>query len=49
MVGGHSMGPGLQLVGDRFFNVLLGKLSGEFKHRHLSIFHEIQWPYFRSA
>ena len=40
MVGGHSMGPGLQLVGARFFNFLLGKLSREFKHRPVSIFHE---------
>jgi len=27
MVVGHSMGPGLQLVGARFLNFLLGKLS----------------------
>jgi len=27
MVGGDSMGPGLQLVGARFLNFLLGKLS----------------------
>jgi len=40
MVGGHSMGPGLQLVGARFFNFLIGKLSREFKHRPVSIFHE---------
>jgi len=46
MVGGHSMGPGLQLVGARFFNFLLGKLSREFKLRRLSIFHEIQMAVF---
>jgi len=33
MVGGHSMGPGLQLVGARFLNFHLGKLSREFKLR----------------
>ena len=27
MVGGDSMGPGLQLVGARFLNFLLGQLS----------------------
>jgi len=42
MVSGHSMGPGLQLVGAQFFNFLLGKLSREFKLRRLSIFHQIQ-------
>jgi len=31
MVGGHSMGLGLQLIGGRFLNFLLGKLSREFK------------------
>jgi len=46
MVGGHSMGPGLQLVGARFLNFLLGKLSQEFKLRRLSIFHEIQMAVF---
>jgi len=46
MVGGHSMGRGLQLVGDRFFNFLLGMLSREFKLRRLSIFHEIQMAVF---
>jgi len=30
MIGGHSMGPGLQLVGARFMNFHLGKLSREF-------------------
>jgi len=42
IIGGHSMGPGLQLVGARFLNFLLGKLSREFKLRRLSIFHDIQ-------
>jgi len=31
MASGHSMGPGLQLVGARFLNFHLGKLSREFK------------------
>jgi len=31
MVDGDSMGPGLQLVGARFSNFLLGELSREFK------------------
>ena len=47
VVGGDSMGPGLQLVGARFFNFLLGKLSREFKLRPLSISHEIQMAVFR--
>jgi len=42
MVDGDSMGPGLQLVGTRFLNFLLGKLSREFKLRRMSIFREIQ-------
>ena len=42
MVGDDSMGHGLQLVGVRFSNFLLGKLSREFKLRGMSIFHEIQ-------
>jgi len=46
MVGGHSMGPGLQLVRAHFFNFILGKLSREFKLHHLSIFHEIQMAIF---
>ena len=41
MVGGHSMGPGLQLVGARFLNFHLGKLTREFKLRPMSIFDEI--------
>jgi len=44
---GDSMGPGLQLVGARFLNFLLGKLSREFKLRPVSIFHEIQMATFR--
>ena len=46
MVGGDSMGPGLQLVRTRFSNFLLGKLSREFKLRGMSIFHEIQMAIF---
>jgi len=30
MVGGDTMGPGLQLFGARFLNSFLGKLSREF-------------------
>jgi len=47
MVGDHSMGPGLQLVGARFFNILLGKLSRGFKLHPVSIFHKIQMATFR--
>ena len=47
MVGGNSMGPGLLLVGARFLNFLLGKLSRQFKLRPVSIFHEIQMATFR--
>ena len=47
MVGGDSMGPGLQLFGARFLNFFLEKLSQEFKLRRLSIFHEIQMAIFR--
>ena len=47
MVGVHSMGPGLQLVGARFLNFYLGKLSREFKLRPISIFDEIQMAIFR--
>jgi len=45
MVGGDSIGPGLQLVGARSSNFLLGKLSREFKLRGMSIFHEIQMAF----
>jgi len=47
MVGGHSMGPELELVGARFLNFHLGKLSREFKLRSISIFDEIQMAIFR--
>jgi len=47
MVGGDSMGPGLQLVGAQFLNFLSGKLSREFKLRHMSIFHDIPMAVFR--
>jgi len=47
MVGGDSMGPALQLVGARFLDFLLGKLSREFKLRRMSLFHEIQMAIFR--
>jgi len=46
MVGGHSMGPGLQLVIARFLNFLPGELSLEFKLCPVSIFHEIQMATF---
>jgi len=52
MVGGHSMGPGLQLVGARFLNFHLGKLSWEFKLRPISIYIYLttfKWPYFSTA
>jgi len=42
MDGGHSMGPGLQLIVARFLNFHLGQLSQEFKLRPISIFDEIQ-------
>jgi len=47
MVGHHSMGPSLQLVGVWFSNCLLRKVSREFKLRRMSIFHEIQMAIFR--
>jgi len=50
IVGGHSMGPGLpmsELVGARFLNFHLGKLSREFKLRPISQFDEIQMAIFR--
>ena len=47
MVGGDSTWPGLQLIGARFLNFLLGKLSREFKLRHMSIFHDIPMAVFR--
>jgi len=47
MVGRHSMGPGLQLIGTRFLNFHLGKLSREVKLGPISIFDEIQMAIFR--
>jgi len=47
LVGSDTMGLGLQLVGVRFLNFLLGKLSRVFKHRGMSIFHKIQMAIFR--
>jgi len=47
MVGGDSMGPGLQLVRAQFSNFLLRKLSREFKLRGMSIFHKTQMTIFR--
>jgi len=47
MVDGHSMGPVLQLVGARFLNFYLGKLSREFKLRPIWKYDEIQMAIFR--
>jgi len=47
VVDGDSMGPGLQLVGARFSNFLLEKLSRKFKLRGMSIFHENKVAIFR--
>jgi len=47
MVGGDSMGPGLQLARARFLNFYLGKLSREFKLRPISTFDKIQMAIFR--
>jgi len=47
MVGGDSMGPDLQLVGARFSNFRLRKLSCEFKLCGMSRFHEIQMAIFQ--
>jgi len=45
-----SMGPGLQPVGGRFSNFLLGKVSLQFKLHGMSIFHDIQMAtYFGTA
>ena len=49
MVDDDSMGPGLQLIGARFLNFLLEKLSREFKLCQMSIFKEIQMAIFRSG
>jgi len=48
MVDYDSMGPSLQLVGYRFLNFLLSKLSRDFKLRGMSILHDFQraiFPY----
>ena len=47
MVDGDSMGRGLQLVGVRFSNFLVQKLSLEFKLPGMSILHETQMTIFR--
>jgi len=49
MVGGHSMGPELQLVRARFLNFLLGKLSREFKLCPMSIFDKVHISVVRDA
>jgi len=50
MVNVDSMGPGLQPVGARFSNFLLGKVSLQFKLHGMSIFHAIQMAtYFGTA
>ena len=47
MVSYDSMRPALQLIGARFWNFIIGKLSHEFKLHEMSIFHEIQMAIFR--
>jgi len=47
MVDSDSTGRDLQVVGARFSNFLLGKLSWEFRLRGMSIFHKIQMAIFR--
>jgi len=50
MVDVDIIGPGLQLVGARFPNFLLGKVSLEFKLHRMSIFHHIEMAtYFGTA
>jgi len=50
MINVDSMGPDLQLVGARFSNFLLGKVSLQFKLHGMSIFHDIQMTtYFGTA
>ena len=50
MVDVDSMEPGLQPVGARFSNFILGKVSLEFKLHGMSIFHDIQMTtYFGTA
>jgi len=43
MVGGDSMGSGLQLVRARFSNFLIGKLSREFKLRGMKFRKSLHW------
>jgi len=49
MVDVDSMGTDLQLIGARFSNFLLGKLSRELKLRRMSLFHENQMAIFRNC
>ena len=49
MVDHDSTGPSLQLVGARFSNFLLRKLSCKFKLRRMSILHEFQTAIFPSC
>jgi len=50
MVDVDSMGPGLQPVGARFSNFILGKVSLQFRLHGMSIFHDIQMAtYFGTA
>ena len=44
-----SVEPSLQLLGTRFLNFLLRKLSRDFKLRRTSILHEFKWLYFHIA
>jgi len=46
MVDSDRMEPAQQLIGVRFLNFLIGKLSQEFKLHGLSMFHEIQMAIF---
>jgi len=43
------MGPGLQLVGARFFNFLLGSYHKSSNFADCWYFTKFKWPYFRSA
>jgi len=43
-----DMGPSLQLVGARFFNFLLSKLSLEFKLRRMLILQDFLGQYFHT-
>jgi len=46
MVDDDGIGPSLQLIGARFSNFLLRKLSQEFKRHEISILHEFQTAIF---